>query len=88
LNYEGTPTVGFTLPDKIRPGYATVSTRTPLEVVDIKPFFRGDSGATSIEYALIAALVSIAIIASTTFLGGSMSGLFNHVASQITAAAN
>lgn len=43
-----------------------------------------ESGATAIEYGLIAALVSIAAIGALTTLGTSLSGLFDLVATTIT----
>jgi pilus assembly protein Flp/PilA len=39
------------------------------------------SGATAIEYGLIAALISIAAIAAMGFLGNSLSNAFNNVSS-------
>ena len=36
-----------------------------------------ESGATSIEYALIAALVSVAIFAGADLLGNSVQGFFD-----------
>lgn len=38
-----------------------------------------ESGATAIEYGLIAALVSVAAIAALSTLGGSLSDMFGHV---------
>ncbi|HEY0917744.1 Flp family type IVb pilin [Devosia sp.] len=37
------------------------------------------SGATAIEYGLIAALVAIGIIAALTLFGDTMSAMFNYV---------
>ena len=42
--------------------------------------FRNTSGATAIEYALIAALVSVAFIIALLSTGSSIDGLFVHVA--------
>ena len=42
----------------------------------MKRFLRDDSGATAIEYALIATLISIAIIASVTAIGSNIKTLF------------
>ena len=42
----------------------------------IKSFISDESGATAIEYGLIAGLVAVAIIAALTALGTSLDGLF------------
>ena len=39
-------------------------------------FAKDESGATAIEYGLIAALISVAIIVAATALGGNLSALF------------
>lgn len=49
-------------------------------------FIRDETGATAIEYGLIAALLSVAIAGSTMFLSGGISNTFNHVGTQVTAA--
>ncbi len=41
------------------------------------------SGATAIEYALIAALVSVGAVSALGSIGTSLSGLFGHVSLQI-----
>jgi pilus assembly protein Flp/PilA len=46
----------------------------------IRAFIRDDDGATAIEYALIAGLVSMAIIVGATQLGSSLSTAFTNVA--------
>lgn len=47
----------------------------------LKAFLTDDSGATMIEYGLIAALVSVAAIAALTLLGSSLQSIFSTVAS-------
>ena len=39
-------------------------------------FIKDESGATAIEYGLIATLVSVALIAGATTLGGGLDTLF------------
>ena len=46
-------------------------------------FSRDESGATAIEYGLIAALIAVVLIGILTTLGGNLSGTFNKVASQV-----
>ncbi len=45
----------------------------------IKQFATDESGATAIEYGLIAALVSVAAIGALTAMGGSLDGIFDFV---------
>ena len=49
-------------------------------------FLKDDSGATAIEYGLIAALVSVAAIGALTALGGSLNTLFTTVSSAVSTA--
>ena len=48
-----------------------------------KRFWRDESGATAIEYGLIATLIAVAIIGAVSALGGSLSGQFNNAAGAI-----
>ena len=45
-----------------------------------------ESGATAIEYGLIAGLVAVAIIAALGVLGGSLSDIFTNVATTVSGA--
>ena len=51
-------------------------------------FMNDESGATAIEYGLIAALISVGIIAAATFLGNGLSGLFNGIGNKLNAQTN
>jgi pilus assembly protein Flp/PilA len=53
----------------------------------IRRFLKDDSGATAIEYGLIAALVSVAIIAMLSLLGNNLNATFKTVADNLAAAA-
>lgn len=48
-----------------------------------KRFAQDESGATAIEYGLIAALISITIIAAATQIGGSVGSKFKTVQTSI-----
>ena len=52
----------------------------------IKNFVKDESGATAIEYGLIAALVAVAIITALGALGTELSNIFQYVADQLAAA--
>jgi pilus assembly protein Flp/PilA len=49
----------------------------------IKRFLKNESGATAIEYGLIAAGISVAIIAAVQGLGGSLNTTFGKVSTAI-----
>ena len=49
-------------------------------------FMHDESGATAIEYGLIAALIAVGIIAAATTLGGSLSSLFGRISVKLNAA--
>lgn len=49
----------------------------------IKSFFKDESGATAIEYGLIAAGISIAIITAVNGLGGKLSSNFDTISSSL-----
>ena len=53
----------------------------------IKHFADDESGATAIEYGLIAALVSIAAIAALTQLGNQLVNIFNTVSGALATGA-
>lgn len=42
-------------------------------------FIHNDSGATAIEYALIASLIAVAIITAVQTVGGKVSNVFTEV---------
>lgn len=46
-------------------------------------FVKDESGATAIEYALIAGIVSIAIVAALTQISGTLQGSFNNIGTQL-----
>ena len=46
-------------------------------------FWKDDSGATAIEYGLIAAGISVAIIAVVNGVGSKVSGTFSSIQSQM-----
>jgi pilus assembly protein Flp/PilA len=48
-----------------------------------KNFASNNSGATSIEYGLIASLVALVIIAGVTNVGTKLTGTFNKVSSNL-----
>lgn len=47
-------------------------------------FCKDESGATAIEYGLIAGLISVVIITAVTKVGTSISAKFNSVANSLT----
>ncbi len=51
----------------------------------IRKLFKDNTGATAIEYGLIAALIAVAAIAAMQGLGTSLNKTFNNVSSKMTA---
>ncbi len=52
----------------------------------MKRFLKDESGATAIEYGLIAALIAVTIIAAVTSLGGELNKKFDATAKAVAAA--
>lgn len=50
----------------------------------IKRFVKDESGATAIEYGLIAAGIAVAIITMMTTLSGALTALFEDIAGRLT----
>ena len=53
----------------------------------VRKFMRDETGATAIEYGLIAGLVSVAAIAALSAMGGSLQSIFGVVKTQLDSAA-
>jgi pilus assembly protein Flp/PilA len=49
----------------------------------LKTFFADESGATAVEYALLAGFLALVVIASLSVIGSKLNGTFNQVASNI-----
>jgi pilus assembly protein Flp/PilA len=52
----------------------------------LKRWLREENGVTSIEYALIAALIAMVIVAAVQGVGVELQGLYNHVADEVNKA--
>ncbi len=52
----------------------------------LKTFFEDDSGATAMEYGLIAALISVSILAGYKAVGGGLNSHWNDTANTISGA--
>ncbi len=49
----------------------------------MKSFIADESGATAIEYGLIAALIAVGIIAAASLLGNNLETTFNNLSSSV-----
>jgi pilus assembly protein Flp/PilA len=49
-------------------------------------FFKDESGATAIEYGLIAALVAVVLVTALTAMGGSLENTFNGISQELDGA--
>jgi pilus assembly protein Flp/PilA len=54
----------------------------------VKRFLNNESGATAVEYGLIAALIGVVIIAGAGALGGALNAKFANVGTTVTNAGN
>lgn len=52
----------------------------------LSKFLKDESGATAIEYGLVAALISLALIASARLMGGDINTKFETVGSEVAVA--
>jgi pilus assembly protein Flp/PilA len=63
------------------------SNKTSEESIQMKNLFarfaKDESGATAIEYGLIASLIAVAIIAGATALGGKLNTAFTDISKQV-----
>jgi pilus assembly protein Flp/PilA len=50
----------------------------------VKRFMNDESGATAIEYGLIAALIAVAIIGGATVLGTKLNTQFTNISGKLT----
>jgi pilus assembly protein Flp/PilA len=50
----------------------------------LNSFFQDDSGSNALEYGLIVAFVSLAVVASATLAGNALAGLFGALATKLT----
>ena len=55
------------------------------DLLRIRPA-RGERGASSTEYALLAVLIAVAVMASVTFFGSTTNGLFQRTCGSIASA--
>ena len=62
--------------------YSKADASTVRKLID--KFAANESGATAIEYALLALLIAIPIILSITAIGSGLSGRFNEVSSNFS----
>jgi pilus assembly protein Flp/PilA len=46
-------------------------------------FIKDESGATAIEYGLIAALIAVVVITAVTTIGTNLKGTFNNAANAV-----
>lgn len=49
-------------------------------ILEVKKFVADEDGVTAIEYALLAALISLAILSAVTVLGDKIASVFTKIA--------
>jgi len=50
----------------------------------VSRFMKDESGATAIEYGLIAALIAVVIIGAVSTVGSNLKGTFNNIANNVS----
>ncbi len=59
-----------------------------VQEVNVRPlinkFLRDESGATAIEYGLIAALIAVVIIGAVSAVGSNLGNTFNNIANNVS----
>jgi len=55
-----------------------------MKLFDFKKLWKDESGATAIEYGLLAALIAVVIIGAVAALGTTLQGTFETVNDEIT----
>jgi pilus assembly protein Flp/PilA len=64
--------------------FETIQLETRKKIMKlVKKFLKNEEGATAIEYGLIAALISVAIIGGTTAIGGGVNATFQNVSDNL-----
>ncbi len=51
----------------------------------INRFFTEEQGADAVEYALVIALIALAVVAGATFMGGSISNKLSNIGAKVNA---
>jgi pilus assembly protein Flp/PilA len=69
-----------------RPAAGRLSARFSLSAQNLEKFWRNESGATAIEYGLIASLIFLVIVTSVTAFGGKTTGIMDRVSTAIAGA--
>ena len=54
--------------------------------IRFKQFLSDTSGATAIEYGLIAALIGVGMLAGVTAMGGGTNGMWTRISNAVTGA--
>lgn len=49
-------------------------------------FLKDESGATAIEYGLIAALIAVVLVGALQLVGGALEGAFEKISTEVSAA--
>jgi pilus assembly protein Flp/PilA len=77
---EGGPTVNFALLAAASAG----AEHAREEVQRMLAFFREDDGQGLVEYALIIAVIAIAVIVAMIFLRGQLQNIFSNIGNNLT----
>ena len=64
-------------------GFVSILRRSPVMIDLVRRFGRDESGATAIEYGMIAALIAVVVIGALRLVGSKLSVKFSAIATQL-----
>lgn len=77
---------GIALPEKGGPKSRFTECREEKNMENVKRFVRDESGQNLIEYALLAALISLVIVVAAPPVRTAITNIFNYIANQLGSA--
>ena len=72
------------MPGEIGAGYGCNNIERGAAAVGITEFLRDDEGQGLVEYALIIAVIAIAVIVAMIFLRGQIQNIFSNIGNNLT----
>ena len=68
----------------LKKGFSQRRTKEGGQTVDLQKFFSDEDGQGLVEYALIIAVIAIAVIVAMIFLRGQIQNIFSNIGNNLT----